>query len=73
MERDDVRVVQRSRRAGLATESGKTIGIPPHLRRQNLERHRAAQSVVGRTIDFAHPARADERDHFIRAKSIALA
>jgi hypothetical protein len=65
--RDDVRVVERRRRAGfpqqsLAMNAGGPVGA------QHLQRDGPAKSLVARVIDLSHPAVRDHRGDLVRTK-----
>ena len=68
VERADVRMIERRDRARFALEAVAELRIGRELRRQNFDRDRAIEARVARPIDFAHAARANERDDFIDAK-----
>ena len=57
----DVRVVQRGEQLRLALEAGEAVGVGGKGRRQQLERHLAAELRVGGAVHLAHPAGADRR------------
>ena len=63
--RQDVRMVQRSRGASFLFEATEPIRIGAG--RQDLDRDVAAEPGVARAVDLAHPAGADERHDFVRA------
>jgi hypothetical protein len=60
MDRRDVRMIQRSQQLRFARESGKTVRIRHHRRRQDLERDVTLQSRVMRAIDLAHSPLSNE-------------
>lgn len=59
--RDDVRMIERGHRSGFTLETHQTLRIPRHLRRQNLQRHLAAQLRVRSAIYLAHAASPNSR------------
>ena len=61
----DVRVAERSHRAGLTVESSQSRGIVRHVSRQDLDRDVSAKPRVAGAVDLAHPARADEIDDLV--------
>ncbi len=69
--RADVRMVERRRRARLPVESLHRAFIRQECRREELERHLAAQSRVLRAVDNAHAAGADLFDHAVGADGLA--
>ena len=58
-DRHDVGVVQLRRRPRLALESVPLLGVAEDLRRQELQRHVAAEGDLLGLVDDAHPAAAD--------------
>ena len=50
-------------------ETGETIRIGRERRRQYLQRDVTTQFRVARPIDLSHPARAEQRQDFVRADS----
>ena len=68
VDRDDVRMVQRRGRFGFL-DKPLAAGLVRHpVVREDLDGDLAAEPRIARAIDLAHPARADEREHFIRAE-----
>src|SRR2546428_9766558 len=55
----DVRMIERSGRTRLAQQADSRGGVAEQIRWQQLDRHIAIQCLIVRSIDFAHPARAD--------------
>ena len=68
VQRADVRMIQRRDRTRFTVEAVAQLRIGRELRRQNFDRDRAIEARVARPIDFAHAARANERDDFVDAK-----
>ena len=66
----NVRMVQRGGGARLLLEASQTLGIPGERGRQHFDGHVAAQAGIAHTIDFAHPARPEQSEHFVRADAI---
>ena len=64
----DVRVVERGEDFGFALEAGQPLGIRRHRRGQDLDRDRSLQVRVGRAIDLAHAAHAEQGDDVVRAE-----
>src|SRR5262245_60865467 len=50
---------------GLENETTHPTSIRGHIRRQNFESDRAIQSHVAAQVDLSHPARSEQRDHFV--------
>ena len=71
MNRDDVGMVQSRDRAGLALEPFAPLGIGRKGGRQNLDGDFTAQARIARPVDFAHSARTDGADDFVRTESTA--
>ena len=67
----NVRMVQRGRRARLLLEAGQTPAVPGERGRQHFDGHIAAQAGIADTVDFAHPARPEQSEHFVHADAIA--
>ena len=68
VQRADVRMIQRRDGTRFTVEAVAQLRIGRELRRQNFDRDGAIEARVARPIDFAHAARANERDNFIDAK-----
>ena len=68
VDRQDIRVIQRSRRARFLLEPTQSLGIAGEGGRQDLDRHVTPQTGIARSIHLAHPAGADERDNFVDAE-----
>jgi hypothetical protein len=66
--RKNVGMVQRGRRARFLREPLQALGIGRERRGQNLDRDGTVQPRVAGTIDFAHAARAQRRFDFVGAK-----
>jgi hypothetical protein len=58
---DDVRMIQRRRRLGLANETVHSVSVVGEFRRQDLEGDFTAKRRILREIHLAHPAFADWR------------
>ena len=58
VDRRDIGVGQRCRRSGLTDKPGLGLGITGHLRRQELQRHRAVELAVLSLVDDSHAASA---------------
>jgi hypothetical protein len=63
---ENVRMVERRGRPGLAVKASEPIGIVRQLYRQKFERHLPIQLTVPREVDLAHAARPEARYHEIR-------
>ena len=62
-DRDDVPVVQRRRRARLADEPAKVLGVREEVGPEDLHGDLAAEPLVARPVDLAHASGAEERKH----------
>jgi hypothetical protein len=62
-------MVQRGEHLRFALESGQAIGIAREYLGQDLERDIAAEPRIARAPHFAHAARAEGGQHFIRAEA----
>ncbi len=60
VDRDDVRVIDRRRKMGLAFEPLAEAGVVCELRRQDLERHVALETRLNGAVDDAHAAPTDQ-------------
>ena len=60
VDRDDVRMVDRRGEAGLALEALPQLGVRRAVGGDELERDRAAEPQLGRTVDHAHAAGAED-------------
>jgi hypothetical protein len=60
-------MTQAGRGAGFLFESPEMLCI--RSRRHDFDRDVAMQTRIAGTIDFAHPARADERQDLVRSKT----
>jgi len=69
VDRRNVRVVERREDLGFSLEAGQPIGICRNCCWQHLKRNLALQVRVGRAVDLAHPAFAEERGHSIGAET----
>jgi hypothetical protein len=65
----DVGVIERGQRPRLALESREPFGVVREDVRQGLDSDVAAQAVVAGTVDFAHAARTERGNHFIRPET----
>ena len=68
VDRQDVRMIQRRRRARLVLQPLAQILVRPHRRRQDLQRHRPLQLRIVREIHLTHPPRSDERADLVTAE-----
>jgi hypothetical protein len=68
VQRADVRMTETGDRPRLALEALRQVGVGGEVRRQNLEGDDAAESCIGGTVDFAHPAGTDRGQDFVRSK-----
>jgi len=66
----DVRVVEGGEQLRLALEAGEAVGVLRQLGRQQLDRHVAAELRIGRTVDLAHSAGAEEADDGVRTYAV---
>ena len=64
----DVGVVQDSRGPRLLLEAAQAVGVRGERRRQDLDRHVAAQPRILRPVDLSHPARAERREDLVGAQ-----
>ena len=71
VERTDVRMVEGGNRPRLAFKPFPEVRVRRDIRRQDFDRDAAIQACVARFVDFAHAARTDERDDFVRAETSA--
>src|SRR6185369_4915972 len=62
VDRDDVRVVERGRRARLLLEALPAVRVGGELRREDLDRDLASEPRVARAVDLAHSSRAERRE-----------
>ena len=69
---EDVGMVERRGRAGFLLETTQSIRPAGDRRsRQDLQGDIAAQTLIARTIDFAHAASAEKRDDLVGPKTSA--
>ena len=68
VDRDDVRVVERGRRARLLREAAEPQRVGGEPLRQELDRHVAVQLLVVRPPDLAHSSRADAGGQLVSAE-----
>ncbi len=64
-------MIQRRQHPRLALEAREPLWIAREVTRENLDRDLAFQRRIARAIDFAHPARAEQAVHVIRADPAA--
>ena len=64
----NIRVIQRREHLRFALESREPVWVRGKRRRQDLQRDIAIERRIARTIDLAHPARAEGADDFIRTE-----
>jgi hypothetical protein len=62
VDREDVRMREGRDGERLALEARQRLGVVRHLRGENLDRDVALQLGIPRSVDLAHPARAERRD-----------
>src|SRR5439155_809261 len=60
-------MIQRRQHLGFALEAGHALGVGGEVGEQDFERDVAVQARVASAIDFAHAARAEQRDDLVRA------
>jgi hypothetical protein len=68
---EDVWMIQRSDGAGFLLEATQAIGVFRESFRQDFDRNVAAEARVLRAKHFAHSARANRRDNFVRTEFAA--
>src|SRR5262249_30560156 len=68
---DDVRMVELRERAGLAREALGERGIAASGGRQYLERYRAIESLLPRSVHRAHPALPDQLNNLQLRKVVS--
>ena len=61
----DVRMIQRRQDLGFALEAGQPFGVAGHLGRENLQRDLAFEVGIGRPVNLAHPAGAQQAGDFV--------
>ena len=71
VDRDDVRMVQRRRGAGLAEEAAAARRVEP-LPGQNLDRHQTAQRLVAGLVHLPHATFADLLEKVVVEQGSAL-
>ncbi len=69
----DVRVVQLREQLRFALESGETLLVRSEGCGQNLDRHLALETRVGRAVDLAHAALAQLGGNFVGAEATSRA
>jgi hypothetical protein len=73
VDRDDVRVGEGCERPHLALESSERLGVAGERRRQDFDRHLAAEARVAGAVDLAHATSAERADDLVCAESRARA
>ena len=68
VDRDDVRMVQRGGRLRFLEKAAPAAFVVHPVGRQDLDGDLAAQPRIAGAIHFAHPARANRREHFVDAE-----
>ena len=68
VEHHDVRVVEPGHGRRLALEASEAVGRRRHVGGQHLDRDVALEARVARTVDLAHPSRAERRDDLSRVR-----
>ena len=71
MDPRDVRVIQRGKDFSLPLEPGQPLGVRRKGLGQKFQRDVAFQRCISRSIDFAHPARANRGHNFVIGESRA--
>ena len=71
VDRDDVRMVERGDRPGLALEPRAPLHICRRQSGKNLDRDIASEARVVRPVDFAHPAGPDCLENLVPAETRA--
>ena len=66
---DDVRVIERRGRARLLLEAGAPLGVLGKSRREDLDRHLAAETGIARLVDFSHASGAERSNDFVGSES----
>ena len=64
-------MLERGNGAGLALEPRAPLRIRRHVGRQHFDRDRPIEPRVAGLVDFAHPARAEQREDLVRAEAHA--
>ena len=72
VDRDDVRVVERRRRARLALETAHALLVLGEAHRQQFQRRLAVQRDVLGEINLAHATRADEPFHAVMRQRFGM-
>ena len=67
-DRDDVPMVQGRRRAGLADEAPKVLGVGEEVGPEHLDRDLAPEPLVAGPVDLSHAAGPEEVEHLERAE-----
>ena len=68
---EDVGVIERADRARLLLEAAEAIAVGRERRRQHLDGDVPAEACVARAVDFAHAARPDRGQDFVRTHASA--
>src|SRR5262245_32459271 len=63
---EDIRMVQSSCGTGFLLEAMQPLLIVGKCRRQHFDSDITAETSISSAINFAHPARAERRDDFVR-------
>ena len=66
-------MAQRREHARLTLEARQALGVAGHFVREHLDCDFAAEARIPRTVDFAHPSRAEQRDDFVGAEPASRA
>jgi hypothetical protein len=68
MDREDVGVVQPSRRLSLLLEAAHPLGVARERLRQYLDGDVTLQPLVARPVDLSHSSRPERREDFVRTE-----
>src|SRR5437879_4594823 len=60
-------MIERGEHLRFTLEAGHAVGVGGEVREQDFERDVAAETRVASAVDFAHAARAEQRDDLVRA------
>ena len=71
MDGDDVGMIERRRRAGLAGEARQALPVAGETLRKDFDGHRAAQRRIARVVDFSHATRPERPDDPVRPERFA--
>jgi hypothetical protein len=61
----DVRVIQRRNRSGFMLKTGSQVRVGAHAGGGDLDRDGSKQTVIARSVDFAHATRARKCEDFV--------